>query len=344
VESLFHITGFASKQSTYAYLTAGSFSKYLIDRYGIEQFKKVFRSGNFVGVYAQSLTVCIAEWKEFLAATPCEMIPPETVSQLFSQPSIFRKTCARVTAETNRRGITLLRAGKFGEAEAEFASSVQDAKTPFALRGLFTAMLCQFKGAGVLAVYDAFDTRSLLGSNPSLLLLAGDACLQTGNSARAASLYKRVEDLHYSNSYIEAASLRRLAAADTALTRTFLRLTYGGMGDSARLAYLSARHDALRGQPASGVVAAWLGMEYRKTGDRAKAAVMFEQAAYALDNGTAKYETAAAAGAMFFDAGIYERALAMLWYANNFIIVDDQRDQIKEQTSLIEYVQRTMQE
>ncbi len=343
VASLFSITGFSAKQSTYAYLAAGSFSKYLIDRYGIESFKNVFRSGNFVAIYAQPLAACVEEWKGYLASTPCSQLPPETVTQLFTQPSIFRKTCARVTAEKNRRGLNFLWDKKFAEAEAEFASSVQDAKTPYALRGLFTAKLSQQKAANVLAAYDAFDDHAPLRSNPSLLLLAGDACMQMGGYARASAFYRRVEGMHYSDAFIEAAALRRLASADTALAHVFLAATYGGVNDSTRLSLFSTRLDALRDVPASGVISFWLGSAYRSIGDRMKAALMFEHAAYAVSDGAVKYAASVAASDAFFDAGLYERALAMLWYANNFVFINGQRNQLREKSELIEFVQRTVQ-
>ncbi len=71
---------------------------------------------------------------------------------------------------------------------------------------------------------------------------------------------------------------------------------------------------------------------------------MFERAAYALNDATAKYGASVAAADEFFDAGMYERALALLWYANNFIVIGEQRIQLREKTSLVEFVQRTVQE
>jgi hypothetical protein len=344
VASLFSLTGFTTKQSTYAYLVAGSFSKYLIDRYGIDAFKDVFRSANFVGNYAQPLSACIDDWKEFLAMIPCGAIPPETVKQMFTQPSIFRKTCARVTADKNGRGLTLLREKKFSQAEVEFRSSVQDAKTPFALRGLFSAQLYQHKSADVLTAYDSFEPHSMLRSNPSLLLLTGDALLQSGEPECAASFYRRVEDLRFSDAYTEAALLRRLAAKDSGLVHVFLQWTYGGLSDSTRRKFLSDRHDRYREFSDGGVIAYWLGMEYRRSGEHGKAGLMFENAAYALADGAAKYGAAVSAGEAFFEAGLYEHALAMLWYANNFVYLDGQQDRLRERIDLIEFVQRIVKE
>jgi tetratricopeptide (TPR) repeat protein len=244
--------------------------------------------------------------------------------------------------------VNLLREKKYAEAEAEFASSVEDAKTPFALRGLFSALLYQHKDKNVLDAYEAFGARSPLRSQPSLLLLAGDACMHMGEYDRAASFYRRVEDLRYNSSSMQAAVLRRLAAADTVLVRIFLESTYGGMNDSTRLSFLSScvsnPSASIQSSLASGVVSWWLGLEYRKNGDRNAAGMMFEHAAYALNDKTAQYGASMAAGDAFFEAGLYDRALAMLWYANNVVPINEPWIRLQEKIALVEFVQRTVQE
>jgi hypothetical protein len=344
VEPLFGLTGFSTQQSTYAYLVAGSFSRYMIDRFGIEAFKQVFRSGNFMGIYGRSLSECVEQWKEYLAQVDCSMIPPETVRLLFTQPSIFRKTCARVTAEKNRLGLSLLRKKEYARAEAEFASSFDDAKTAYALRGLFSAYLLQHKSGELLSMYELFGRKSLLSVNPSILLLAGDACVQRGEYKRAAALYRRAEELHYSESFTDAAALRRLAASDTALARTMQHATYGGLNDSLRGTFLRTsyerEHDPLR----AGVIAFMLANEYRNSGNAEAAGVMYEKAAYGLTDANAKYGAARLAGETFFDLGMYERALAALWYANNFAYTREQSFQLNERSEMVEFVQKTVQE
>ncbi|HLP16949.1 MAG TPA: hypothetical protein VK470_11860 [Bacteroidota bacterium] len=344
VESLFHITGFSTQQSTYAYLVAGSFSRYMIDRFGIEQFKKVFRSGNFMGIYGRPLTDCVDAWKQFLATVDCSLIPPETVKLLFTQQSIFRKTCARVTAEKNRRGLNLLREKQYARAESEFASSFDDAKTAYSLRGLFSAYLLQQKPSELLAMYDAFGPRSLLALNPSILLLAGDACVQRGEFARAMALYHRAEDLHYSESFTDAAVVRRLGALDTGLARLVQRATYGGMDDTLRGKFLRTSYEKEPVESHAGVIAFLLANEYRKNGDAQAAGLMYEKAAYALTDASAKFGAARLAGDVFFEIGLYDRALAALWYANNFVYTKAQAFQLDERSDLINFVERSLEE
>jgi hypothetical protein len=344
VESLFQLTGFSTQQSTYAYLVTGSFSRFMIDRFGIELFKKVFRSGNFVGVYGRPLNELVDRWKQFLAEVDCAMIPAETVKLLFTQPSIFRKTCARVTAEKNRLGLMLLRTRQYPLAEAEFASSFNDAKTAYALRGLFSALLLQHKSREVLSMYDLFGNGSLLTVNPSILLLAGDACIQQGDDKRAIVLYRRVEALHYSESYSDAAALRMLSASDTALARIVQNATYGGMNDSLRSGFLRVSYEKEHDPVRAGVIGFMLANEYRNKGNTERAGALYERASYALKTAAAKYGAARLAGETFMEAGLYDRALAALWYANNFVYTKAQTAQLNEKSSLIEFVQRTVQE
>ena len=46
--ALFTYTGFAVQQGSYAYIVAASFTRYLIDRFGVNRFKEVFPAGHFV--------------------------------------------------------------------------------------------------------------------------------------------------------------------------------------------------------------------------------------------------------------------------------------------------------
>ncbi|MGE5315801.1 MAG: hypothetical protein ACM3Q4_14000 [Acidobacteriota bacterium] len=343
-ETLFDLTGFSTKQSTYAYLVAGSFSRYLIERYGIELFKKVFRTNNFIGIYGLRLDECMAQWKAFLARVDCSMIPPETVRLIFTQPSIFRKTCARVTAEKNQRGLELIRSREYARAEAEFASSFDDAKTPYALRGLFSAMLLQHKAHDLLSMYDHFGPQSMFSANPSILLLAGDASVQQGEFQRAIGLYRRAERLRFSEAFMTTAVMRRLSAADTALSRIMQKATYGGLNDSLRGRFLRASLESEEHPARSGVIAFMLASEYARSGSSGEAGALYEHAAYALDDSSAKFGAAHLAGEHFFEAGMYERALAALWYANNFVLTKAQAQQLSEQSAMIEFVQRAVQE
>lgn len=59
-------TGFFRYASWSAYTVAGSFSRFLIDKYGIEKYKRAYGEGAFQEVYQQSLTQLSGRWKRYL--------------------------------------------------------------------------------------------------------------------------------------------------------------------------------------------------------------------------------------------------------------------------------------
>ncbi len=90
--------GFWYAPSEISYTMMGSFSRYLIDTYGIEDYKKAYKTGDF-SVYGKPLDELSGEWLEYLSTID---IPPETkaiAEARFSRPSIFQATCPRKIAE-----------------------------------------------------------------------------------------------------------------------------------------------------------------------------------------------------------------------------------------------------
>ena len=71
-----------------SYTLMGSFCRYLIDTYGIEKFKTVYRTGDF-SVYGKSLDELISGWKAFLSTVPIPENAPILAEYRFSEPSIF---------------------------------------------------------------------------------------------------------------------------------------------------------------------------------------------------------------------------------------------------------------
>lgn len=58
--------GFFQQSSALAYRVAGSFSRYLIDRYGMERYKLAYGKADFARVYQRSLEQLAQEWRSFL--------------------------------------------------------------------------------------------------------------------------------------------------------------------------------------------------------------------------------------------------------------------------------------
>ncbi len=87
--------GFFQQSSAIAYRVAGSFSRYLIDQYGIERYKLAYGKADFTGVYQRPLEQLAHEWREFLK----HKVQLSTADRHYARyafrtfRSIFHRTC-----------------------------------------------------------------------------------------------------------------------------------------------------------------------------------------------------------------------------------------------------------
>ena len=95
-----------------SYTLMGSFSRYLIGRYGIERFKVLYKTGDF-SVYGNSLDELTKEWRSFLDGIT---IPPKLNSlaiYVFQEPSIFQGRCPRRIGVLKQMGVKEFDDGNF---------------------------------------------------------------------------------------------------------------------------------------------------------------------------------------------------------------------------------------
>jgi len=314
-ESLFEFTGFATHQGSYAYVLAGSFSRYLIDRYGVSSFKAVFPAGHFYEVYGTSLGSLIHDWEDFLRTIDVSSLPTETVETIFAQQSIFRKTCARVTAERNSRGVQAIGVKNFEAAESEFSASYGDVKTAFALRGLFQSLLGQKKYGEVVRLYDALDRQSMLRFNPGVLFLLADALWLEGSFARALPVYREVETMNYSDSFSEIASLRCEIVKEPRLNERLGDYFYGGESDSVRIALLKNLEDFDDSRDAATYL---LAEEYLSKQEYDQAADAFRRVSPKFGDRVLILGRSMNEATAFYDAGEFENAKSCFWDAQNY--------------------------
>jgi tetratricopeptide (TPR) repeat protein len=95
-----------------SYTLMGSFSRYLIGRYGIERFKVLYKTGDF-SIYGNSLDELTKEWRSFLDGIT---IPPKLNSlaiYVFQEPSIFQGKCPRRIGALKQMGVKEFDDGNF---------------------------------------------------------------------------------------------------------------------------------------------------------------------------------------------------------------------------------------
>lgn len=88
---------FFTQASTISYVYAGSFTKYLVERYGITKFKKLYSNINFENVYHKSLKKLGDDYFSHLDSLKIDVNPNRTY-YYFGRKSIFYKACPRYIA------------------------------------------------------------------------------------------------------------------------------------------------------------------------------------------------------------------------------------------------------
>ncbi len=91
--------GFWGQSSSQSYTLAGSFVRFLIEKYGVEKARRVFPTGNFKKVYSKSLAELEREWRGFLETVPLTEADLAIAAHRFNRPSVFQKPCAHEIAQ-----------------------------------------------------------------------------------------------------------------------------------------------------------------------------------------------------------------------------------------------------
>ena len=72
------ISSFYEQDDLIAYLQAGSVVEYLLERYGRDRFRVLWRSGAIKEAYGSSVESIEWEWAAWLRSTPVELRPVST--------------------------------------------------------------------------------------------------------------------------------------------------------------------------------------------------------------------------------------------------------------------------
>ncbi|MEW6144287.1 MAG: tetratricopeptide repeat protein [Thermodesulfobacteriota bacterium] len=180
--------GFWYAPPAIAYTLMGSFSRYLIDTYGMDKFKTVYRTGNF-SVYGKTLTELETEWKNFLKGVPASAEINKLAKARFGAPGIFTASCPRRVAELKAEGFEYYGSDNFGKARESFAEALQyDGSDPVLLNGL--AYSCYYEGDYDEAGRIAGETDGLTQVDRAALEnLRANALWQKGDTQAAGRIF-----------------------------------------------------------------------------------------------------------------------------------------------------------
>ncbi len=172
-----------------SYTLMGSFSRYLIDTYGIEKFKTVYRTGDF-SLFGKSLPGLAADWKKFLEGVDAPWDINELAKARYGAPSIFTASCPRKVGALKAEGYEYYGSDKYLRARESFTEALgYDGNDPVLLIGLAYSSYYagDYDGAAGIAGGPGATTeadRSVLEN------IRGNALWQKGDTDAAAGIFR----------------------------------------------------------------------------------------------------------------------------------------------------------
>jgi tetratricopeptide (TPR) repeat protein len=241
IKELMLLTGFAAHSSSVSYVVAGSFCRFLIDRYGMRAMTNLYHTLDYRATYGRSLDMLMNEWLSFLDRVPSDDHDRDAVNALFRRPPIFQKVCARVTAERNVRAARMLSAMNFASAAALYKQSYDESHNYEALSGYLSSALREKNFDALTGILDSTIEKDPLPEQYlPLYVTIGIACWAKGDSARARDLFHQVELVDIQQNLTEAAAACRIALNDSLNRSSLLEYFLSSSGDTLRLGMLGA--------------------------------------------------------------------------------------------------------
>jgi tetratricopeptide (TPR) repeat protein len=313
--SLMRPTGFVVQSSSVSYILAGSFCRYLLDRYGVRQLMTVYRTSDYEAAYGRTVEQLVDEWEGFLERLAPRPGDAELVDALFRRPPIFRKTCPRLAARAVAEGRAEFQRGDFPGAAERFADVYRTTGAYEAFSGWLFSLARQGRQDSVRALYTRIveaDTRP--ARYLSLGVLFGDAFWAGGDTAAAARLYRTVRRAALSDQLTEQAALRLRVLPDDS-SGAWRMFFLSPPADSLRSVLL----DSLRLDSVTPCAARYVrGQLAARRGRPGEAAEEFLAAAPCAADSVLAALALRNAGRSLLDAGDAEGAKRALWESLNF--------------------------
>jgi hypothetical protein len=120
VSSLFTLRGFFKNNSSLSYVYAGAFIQYLIDKYGIDKFKKLYSDSNFEKYYNKNIKQLETDFNKELSAN--NVLQKAEADYYYGRPTIFMYKCPRYVATKTEAAFQEFSEGNYPEAEKQMSS------------------------------------------------------------------------------------------------------------------------------------------------------------------------------------------------------------------------------
>ncbi len=193
--------GFLTVSSARSYTTAGSFMRYLLDKYGAERLRTLYGSGgDFERAYGKSVGTLEAEWRTMISSIELPAEEIEGTRERFRAGSVFARPCPHANAARRERAVEAYasgdRPGAVSLLRAVCADAPEEPRYKLEL-GDFLVGAGGAQRVEAVALWTAIASSSSVTSSmraDALERLARDAAA-AGNLTRTTALIARAREL-----------------------------------------------------------------------------------------------------------------------------------------------------
>jgi hypothetical protein len=178
VTPLMQFTGFASTASAASYVLTGSFSKYLLAKYGSEKYLQLYHDRDYEAAYGKTLEDLDKEWSQSLLSSNTMNSSDSVIARYyFERSSIVNQACLRRIGRLLHEAQEAYSAEQFAEAYDLYKQAYTEDSTRLdAVRGMVMAKLkqLQFQFYDAAAILDSGTVMHRSNGKVLLSSLRGD--------------------------------------------------------------------------------------------------------------------------------------------------------------------------
>ena len=210
IPTLFSGINFFAQTSSISYIYAGSFIKYLIDKFGVETVKHLYHSTDFKKYCGKDIHQLSNDYVEFLSNY--RIVSNKYRAQLyFGSKTIFKKYCPRFAASQTREASKYFQHGKFNDALKLFKDVYGYSESYNSLIGIIRTLSSQKKYDDAAKYLENEISKFKIDQNYFILELAlGDLLIKTNKFTNAVAEY---DSLISQNPHIEYSNEVRIRQA-----------------------------------------------------------------------------------------------------------------------------------
>jgi hypothetical protein len=222
LNKLYDHFNFFKQYSSLSYIYAGSFTKYLIDNYGIEKFKILYGDLDFEKVYKKSFKEITDGYFRHLR-TIDKSYNVHAANYYFGRKSIFFKVCPRYVTDQIKIGWQKFNDKNFSEARDIFKNSYDLSDDYSALHGYINSLSKLKEKADAIAFLEN-EIDKFLGTSSyyNLEFRLADLYAEEGNIAKADSMYLQIIKQNPGRNFYYMANTRMTLARDNSSLRLYL--------------------------------------------------------------------------------------------------------------------------